>query len=932
MSEPEVTATSIRESIQQLLTEIKTSEDGNESTPQLNSVPDSPVIDETDTFEEKLCEIEAKLRNSANVSISPVFDESQDEINCLFQQIESVQKDFMKNYASQLQRLKKSPSQEERSRPPECIPKNLSSEDPFTTQHEDSLGLMSSVAKSKDVDDTNSDSEFDMGFQRGKPPLSPRRMCSPRRSPSYSLPKQNSPLQIITPQHKAEEEDTSSFHHFDRGYWSRKEDFTDTASICVRDGSSEIQLPLGNLSSRKAHQLMALADYNKECTFKPKINPLPDMYKSNIGVANGETRFLDRQRHWEMRHMMQQKNLQTQELERKFGECTFTPKILQGCDVQRGDGYLDIAPKAQTQRLVDAIQQRREIEEAEFKKNCTFKPQILEKSRRLAEKMREVPTFSVRHATPLLEAADEDLQECTFKPKVTPYKPKTKEVQTYIYKNCFERLPVQRGMIVIPKGKEKKKMRKTSKQKKRKRPRDDSIFEDLYREAEEFRHHKTVLKESAMLKKNNQDPTSFKVHQEYFKPDLCKKSLKISNRRGLKFEERLEDSVTKRIKQTKNKDHSRPANSFISKGSRKIIKNSKTQRRKLIRREFTDKTKHEGNPVFKPKTRKINKKLLKNTSKLDSYLNEEVFERLADPKKNDCFSPYKKYKSRAKNSEEIQSLLEMEQTIRSESYVKQKQKITMERFTDFIDRQMQKECCRQKRINKMREEFEEEFENLVHENPYSPNTKKSLQRWQKTQKKVVDQKNRAKNKTRKVNSYLINEMNRENNRKLTTTNQHSKTLVEQINEKLNEQTSEQMQSLCNEAHEEESSSNITETPNPQRRRSKFSNSENSFQSQKKKTEVESYSDLGFIHFSKINANEQSEIAKCSPSFDILEDKNSEHTSRTISLPSEKSSLSSSTSIQDEVKYMKLVEETNETVRSNDVFNSSLIGLLAMDSD
>ena len=112
-----------------------------------------------------------------------------------------------------------------------------------------------------------------------------------------------------------------------------------------------------------------------ECTFKPDIHPLPAMYQRTHSTQRRAIPFLERQEKWHKRIQLDRKVLEEELIESELEECTFTPKITPTDCPKR---FVDPTQSVKIARQLLAERRKKE-EDEEFKKNCTFQPQILER-------------------------------------------------------------------------------------------------------------------------------------------------------------------------------------------------------------------------------------------------------------------------------------------------------------------------------------------------------------------------------------------------------------------------------------------------------------------------------------------------------------------------------------------------------------------------
>lgn len=455
-------------------------------------------------------------------------------------------------------------------------------------EDEKMMGLLSEIEKTQ--------SSFSKRFAAIQSELSPSDFIaiSPKQLPMSPPRSVQSPYPTFRPV------ETSPSNYSSRG---PSTEYQSERSVFVRDGSCETQISMNDLSSRHMSQLEALSK-QEQCTFRPEIHELPEMYQRR--TQRRAVPFLERQEKWRRRVELDRKFLEEELIESELEECTFTPKItspIDNCPVR----VVDPTQQAKVARELLA-ERRKQQEDEEFKKHCTFRPQIDPRSREIVKQSREMPVFSVRNSGP-----DEDAQmrDCTFKPKlISKYSPESEEVRNYSGQDIFERLYNQNHIFNKSRWDESS---QSQTKRKRKAGNIDDFLEQLMKQQEAKEER---IKEIEAMRMRELGAT--------FKPKLSKRSQKMVEKRGQSFETRLIESMKEseaRLEQAQEF----PFKPKLSKGTKKILR--KRSPNELVRRVYTDanKKKYEQSLTLKPKTNKP-----KVTKKLNAYLKKPAHARLSE--------------------------------------------------------------------------------------------------------------------------------------------------------------------------------------------------------------------------------------------------------------------------------------------------------------
>jgi len=164
-----------------------------------------------------------------------------------------------------------------------------------------------------------------------------------------------------------------------------------------------------------------------EFTFAPRINPRSErIVQEAAKQGGGAGSFLERQRQYQRQRMERKQQMEETPGD---GDCTFQPQICRGSSLvlsRQHAAHVGESDGEKWVRLSFLDQQRKEAEamlDEEHYKECTFKPSINERSRRMARARPLTEIASNEHVRRAKEraeqkAAAEFQQQCTFKPKL----------------------------------------------------------------------------------------------------------------------------------------------------------------------------------------------------------------------------------------------------------------------------------------------------------------------------------------------------------------------------------------------------------------------------------------------------------------------------------------------------------------------------------
>jgi len=233
-----------------------------------------------------------------------------------------------------------------------------------------------------------------------------------------------------------------------------------------------------------------------ECTFKPKIRKMPDHYASGRGVDQGLT-FDQRVALWKRRKAEEMEKKRQEKQDAELNGCTFHPKISKKSkairartpvrgrpsptstlssrstikeesfsskhfvDVQEyqveADGlnaHERLYRESKIDRLANLQEKARKEQEKQLRKECTFKPKLLNsaafpvrsKYREEAESRRPSSAPGMRmgnemnseQSNPIRELGLDD--DCTFVPQTNPIHPSMENAQVYLSRDVVTRL------------------------------------------------------------------------------------------------------------------------------------------------------------------------------------------------------------------------------------------------------------------------------------------------------------------------------------------------------------------------------------------------------------------------------------------------------------------------------------------------------------
>eukprot|EP00743_Colponemidia_sp_Colp-15_P005027 GILK01005414.1.p1 GENE.GILK01005414.1~~GILK01005414.1.p1 ORF type:complete len:555 (-),score=87.07 GILK01005414.1:220-1884(-) len=180
----------------------------------------------------------------------------------------------------------------------------------------------------------------------------------------------------------------------------------------------------------------------EECTFHPSIRPLPSQYASD--KMDDSRLFHERVQRWQVKKSEEINRLKEQLQSSQYENCTFKPAIntISASIVSPSPNAAAVSErlykhqsKTRILQLQSEIQQK---QEEEFRKNCTFTPQISRPPKEFASQISSrymqdpnLSTNSSRHI---------DVPEFSFTPRVNKVPVHMGSAQLYLQTNAFERL------------------------------------------------------------------------------------------------------------------------------------------------------------------------------------------------------------------------------------------------------------------------------------------------------------------------------------------------------------------------------------------------------------------------------------------------------------------------------------------------------------
>ena len=215
----------------------------------------------------------------------------------------------------------------------------------------------------------------------------------------------------------------------------------------------------GSTSSRQERRELEIKMQNmKECTFQPQITELPKGYAANNNL-NGKEKpeFHHRMNRWKDRKEQQLRRERDRKEQAKMDDCTFQPKInktsRRTASLGRRD-YKDVVDRLYSSKKKSRVNEEdiRAKREEEFRRTCTFQPNLGRKQRKFGNnnRNRNNQSFHQRSQTPRGRSRKSDIkpsgmEECTFKPKVNNVPRKFGSAQLYLQNNVHDRLSTPRA-------------------------------------------------------------------------------------------------------------------------------------------------------------------------------------------------------------------------------------------------------------------------------------------------------------------------------------------------------------------------------------------------------------------------------------------------------------------------------------------------------
>eukprot|EP00471_Norrisiella_sphaerica_P006935 CAMPEP_0184491526 /NCGR_PEP_ID=MMETSP0113_2-20130426/20604_1 /TAXON_ID=91329 /ORGANISM="Norrisiella sphaerica, Strain BC52" /LENGTH=644 /DNA_ID=CAMNT_0026875931 /DNA_START=301 /DNA_END=2232 /DNA_ORIENTATION=+ len=294
----------------------------------------------------------------------------------------------------------------------------------------------------------------------------------------------------------------------------------------------------------RVKQLEAImrANEKKECSFKPEIKKLPNMYIQRNGNRTG---LVDRLYAWDAKKKQVREVKKVEKTKQELDSCSFKPQLNKTSRMLSSSARQDIrnvSLRSQARAKLVEREIRRQQEQS-YLEECTFQPVINQSSRDMVPKNRSLQSYSQRSKKTEQRVLEDAMKECTFAPQTNKVKKHMRAANLYLEMTPFERLsqPVQKytndetwpdeyGNYPVDSTRMVNKTRRPIASKDVK-PLSPSFLERSKRHLE--KRDKTV--EEHILRES----------QELYKPKLNKKSVKMARSKG-GFYDRLEKESTRR--------------------------------------------------------------------------------------------------------------------------------------------------------------------------------------------------------------------------------------------------------------------------------------------------------------------------------------------------------------------------------------------------
>ena len=184
--------------------------------------------------------------------------------------------------------------------------------------------------------------------------------------------------------------------------------------------------------------------YGEDCTFKPKIRPLPSHY----GALKDDAMPIDQRfQKWSLEKELNAKARRDDAVTMQLDGCTFKPKIntssKRAMDISRGGDERPVPERLYTdgkvarEELEEYKESLREQAEEEFKRQCTFTPKTNTARFKAVPKYNEPRCAS---APPRQLAETSNAEQSNFAPKTNDLTPKMSAARLYCQENVFDRL------------------------------------------------------------------------------------------------------------------------------------------------------------------------------------------------------------------------------------------------------------------------------------------------------------------------------------------------------------------------------------------------------------------------------------------------------------------------------------------------------------
>lgn len=209
-----------------------------------------------------------------------------------------------------------------------------------------------------------------------------------------------------------------------------------------RRGGRNLRNSFGPRSRQaRIRQLEAIMQANekKECTFRPEIKKLPNMY---VQRDNSKTPIVERLHAWQNRVKASKGLKQAQKNEEELGTCTFKPRLNETSKLLSSSARQDIrnvSLRSQARAKLVEREIRRQAEQSHLEE-CTFKPKINTNSKQMVKRNKSLQAYNNRSKKNEARVLEDVMKECTFTPQINKVKKSMQAATLYLEMHPFERL------------------------------------------------------------------------------------------------------------------------------------------------------------------------------------------------------------------------------------------------------------------------------------------------------------------------------------------------------------------------------------------------------------------------------------------------------------------------------------------------------------